>query len=92
MGDGTAPTASPEEAIGGATCIAPSAGGVSATASTAVDTLERFTDRLKGRIDTEQAIRLLADPHCRPGPLRRFIRNARGSVRRRVRNAIAFAK
>src|ERR1700720_3859735 len=35
MGDGTAPTASPEEAVGGATCIAPSAGGVSATASTA---------------------------------------------------------
>jgi hypothetical protein len=31
-------------------------------------------------------------PHCRPGPLCRFIRNARGSVRRRVRNAIAFAK
>jgi hypothetical protein len=30
----------------------------------AVDTLERFTDRLKGRIDTEQAIRLFADPHC----------------------------
>jgi hypothetical protein len=24
-------------------------------------------------------------PHCRPGPLRRFIRNARRSVRRRVR-------
>ena len=35
---------------------------------------------------------MLADPHCRPGPLRRFIRHARGSVRRRVRNAIAFAK
>jgi hypothetical protein len=51
----------------------------------AVDTVERFANRLKGRLDTEQAIRLLADPHCRPGPLRRFIRNARRSVRRRVR-------
>jgi hypothetical protein len=28
----------------------------------AVDTLERFADRLKGRLDTEHAIRLLADP------------------------------
>ena len=54
----------------------------------AVDTIERFADRLKGTLDTEQAIRLLADPHCRPGPLRRFIRNARRSVRRRVRSAI----
>ena len=51
----------------------------------AVDTVERFADRLKGRLDTEQAIRLLADPHCRPGPLRRFVRNARRSVRRRMR-------
>jgi FkbM family methyltransferase len=51
----------------------------------AVDTVERFANRLKGRLDIEQAIRLLADPHCRPGPLRRFIRNARRSVRRRVR-------
>jgi hypothetical protein len=47
----------------------------------AVDTLERFADRLKERLDTEQAIRL----HCRPGPLRRFIRNARRLVRRRMR-------
>jgi hypothetical protein len=28
----------------------------------AVDTLERFANRLKGRLDTEHAIRLLADP------------------------------
>jgi hypothetical protein len=50
----------------------------------AVDTLERFADRLKGRLDIEHAIRLLADPHCRPGPLRRFMRNARRSVKRRL--------
>jgi hypothetical protein len=58
----------------------------------AVDTVERFANRLKGRLNTEHAIRLLAETHCRPGRLRRFIRNARRSVRRRVRNAIAFAK
>jgi hypothetical protein len=52
----------------------------------AVDTLDRFADRLKERLDTEHAIRLLADPHCRPGPLRRFVRNARRSVRRRMRS------
>jgi FkbM family methyltransferase len=52
----------------------------------AVDTVERFADRLKGRLDTEQAIRLLADPHCRPDPLRRFVRNTRRSVRRRMRS------
>jgi FkbM family methyltransferase len=51
----------------------------------AVDTVERFAERLKARLDTEHAIRLLADPHCRPGPLRRFFRNARRSLRRRLR-------
>lgn len=58
----------------------------------AVDTLERFADRLKVRLDSEHAIRLLADPHCRPGPLRRFVRNARRSAKRRMRNAIGIAK
>jgi FkbM family methyltransferase len=31
----------------------------------AVDTAERFKDRLAGRLDVEMAILLLADPHCR---------------------------
>ncbi len=51
----------------------------------AVDTLERFPDELKGRLDREHAVALLADPWCRPGHLRRLVRNARRSVRRRVR-------
>jgi FkbM family methyltransferase len=51
----------------------------------AVDTVERFADRLKGRLDIELATGLLADPHCRPAPLRRFLRNARRSLRRRLR-------
>jgi hypothetical protein len=51
----------------------------------AVDTIERFADWLTGRLDTEQAIRLLADAHCRPGRLRRFIRNTRRSVKRQAR-------
>ena len=51
----------------------------------AVDTVKRFAERLKGRLDVELARGLLADPHCRPAPLRRFLRNARRSVRRRLR-------
>jgi FkbM family methyltransferase len=50
----------------------------------AVDTVDRNADRLKARLDVERATRLLADPHCRPRPLRRFVRNARRSVRRRL--------
>jgi hypothetical protein len=56
----------------------------------AVDTVERFADRLTGRLDTEQAFRLLADPHCRPVGCGVFVRNARRSVRRRVRLAIGL--
>ena len=51
----------------------------------AVDTVKRFAERLKGRLDVELARGLLADPHCRPAPLRRFLRNARRSLRRRLR-------
>lgn len=50
----------------------------------AVDTIERFSQRLEGRLDCEHAIGLLADPHCRPGHLRRLARNAWRAVRRRA--------
>jgi FkbM family methyltransferase len=50
----------------------------------AIDMVERFADRLSARLDVNRAIRLLADPHCRPGRLRKQFRNVVRSVRRRM--------
>jgi FkbM family methyltransferase len=54
----------------------------------AVDTLERFADRLKSRMDIERAIALLADPHCRPAPARKFGRDVLRSMKRRARRLL----
>src|SRR5216684_54785 len=51
----------------------------------AVDTIQRFADRFAARLDADQAIRLLSDPHCRPGPYRRYMRNVVRSAKRRMR-------
>jgi FkbM family methyltransferase len=50
----------------------------------AVDMVERFADRLGARLDVNRAIRLLADPHCRPGPFRKQFRNVVRAARRRM--------
>jgi FkbM family methyltransferase len=55
----------------------------------AADMIERFADRLSARLDVDRATRLLADPHCRPGPFRRQVRNALRSARRRILRAWA---
>jgi FkbM family methyltransferase len=55
----------------------------------AVDIVERFANRLGARLDVGLATRLLADPHCRPGPFRRLVRNAVRSARRRTLRAWA---
>jgi hypothetical protein len=51
----------------------------------AVDVVERFAGTLGARLDLERAIRLLADPHCRPGLVRKRFRNLVRSARRRMR-------
>ena len=51
----------------------------------AVDTIQRFADRFAARLDIDCAIRLLSDPHCRPGPCRWYIRHAVRVAKRRMR-------
>ena len=50
----------------------------------AMDMFERFDAQFGERLDVKRAIRLLADPHCRPGPLRRRLRHLLRPVRRRT--------
>jgi FkbM family methyltransferase len=54
----------------------------------AVDTIQRFYEPLAAQLDVDRAIKLLADPHCRPRPLRRQLRNAVRFVKRSKRSLL----
>src|SRR5262245_40782194 len=62
----------------------------------AVDTAERFRDRLRSRVDVDEAIRLLANPECRD-PRRRLPTVLEPAIRRVARTrlggmAVALAR